>query len=180
MAKARAEIRGETFDPPAPEALARYRPNVGVVLVNGDGQLWLGRRSDSPGPRNWQFPQGGVDRGEDLLAAALRELHEETGAKSATPIGQTREWMAYAFPASHRRSRGSERWIGQKQIWFALRFTGEDAEFDLAAHNTPEFDAWRWVEPQDVLPHVVEFKQATYERVLEAFRPLITASLGAI
>lgn len=171
--------RREAFDPPAPEALARYRPNVGVVLVNGAGKLWLGRRSDSPGPRNWQFPQGGVDRGEDLLAAALRELHEETGARSATPIGRTSEWMAYAFPPSHRRSRGSDRWIGQKQIWFALRFTGEDAEFDLAAHDTPEFDAWRWVGPDEVLPQVVEFKQATYERVLETFRPLITPSSGA-
>jgi putative (di)nucleoside polyphosphate hydrolase len=170
---------GESVDPPSPEALARYRPNVGVVLINRDGKLWLGRRSDASGPRNWQFPQGGVDKGEQLLAAALRELHEETGARSASLIGRTSEWMAYAFPSAYRRGREMERWIGQKQIWFALRFTGQDSEFDLSAHETPEFDAWRWVDVDDVLPCVVEFKQATYERVLEVFRPLITRVSGA-
>jgi putative (di)nucleoside polyphosphate hydrolase len=170
---------GGEVDPPSPAALARYRPNVGVVLVNRDGMVWLGRRSDASGPRNWQFPQGGVDEGEDLLSAARRELHEETGASSATLIGRTREWMAYAFPSSYRRGRGFERWIGQKQIWFALRFTGEDSEFDLAAHETPEFDAWRWVDLDEVIPQVVEFKQPTYERVLETFRPLIHSVSGA-
>ena len=170
---------GEDGDPPSPVALARYRPNVGVVLINRDRKLWLGRRSDASGPRNWQFPQGGVDEGEPLLTAALRELHEETGARSAAAIGRTSEWIAYAFPSTYRRGRDLERWIGQKQIWFALRFTGQDSEFDLAAHDTPEFDAWRWVDADDVLPHVVEFKQATYERVLEAFRPLITGAPGA-
>jgi len=170
---------GGGVDPPAPKALARYRPNVGVVLINRDGKLWLGRRSEATGPRNWQFPQGGVDKGEDLLAAALRELHEETGASSATPVGRTSEWMAYAFPPSYRRGQRVQRWIGQKQIWFALRFTGEDSEFDLAAHETPEFDSWRWADPDEVLPCVVGFKQPTYERVLEAFRPLITRGPGA-
>ncbi len=166
-------VQGEAEDPPSPPDLARYRPNVGIVLVNAEGKVWLGRRGDAPGPRNWQFPQGGVDPGESLLTAALRELHEETGAVSATPLARTRTWIAYAFPASHRRSAGFDTWVGQRQIWFALRFTGDDAEFDLQAHGHPEFDAWRWSGVDDVLGSVVEFKQRTYREVIAEFRPLI-------
>jgi putative (di)nucleoside polyphosphate hydrolase len=146
---------------------------VGIVLANARGQVWLGRRGDAPGPRNWQFPQGGVDPGESLLTAALRELREETGAVSASVMGRTDRWMAYAFPPTHRRGWEAEDWVGQKQIWFALRFTGEDSEFDLQSHGSPEFDAWRWSALDEVLDHVVDFKQQTYAEVIAAFRPLI-------
>ena len=94
--------------------LGRYRPNVGVVLLAADGRAWLGRRADVPGPRNWQFPQGGVDPGESLEAAAIRELREETGARSARVVGRTEDWLAYEFPPHARRARGKDRWIGQK------------------------------------------------------------------
>lgn len=160
-------------DPPAPDALDLYRPNVGIVLANPAGMVWLGRRADAPGPSNWQFPQGGVDPGEDLLSAALRELREETGAVSARLLGRTYEWVAYDFPPEHKR-RG-EIWIGQKQIWFALRFTGEDAEFDLAGHGEPEFDAWTWADLDGVMERVVVFKRPTYRRAIESLRPLIAA-----
>jgi putative (di)nucleoside polyphosphate hydrolase len=160
-------------DPACPEALMRYRPNVGIVLASAEGQVWLGRRGDAPGPRNWQFPQGGVDAGESLLGAALRELREETGAVSATFIGRTGDWMAYAFPHSHRRSRKMEPWIGQRQIWFAFRFTGADSEFDLKTHGEPEFDAWRWADLAEALDLVVEFKRPTYERVIDTLQPMI-------
>ena len=156
--------------------LSRFRPNVGVVLMRIDGKVWLGRRADTPGPFNWQFPQGGVDRGEALLDAAVRELREETGATSVSLLGRTDDWIAYIFPPHHGRSKAAEGWLGQKQVWFAFRFTGEDREIDLAGHDQVEFDAWRWAGIDEVLDTVVDFKRETYRRVIEAFGPLARAS----
>ena len=152
--------------------LSRYRPNVGIVLLHEDGRAWLGRRSGTPGPYNWQFPQGGVDRGEDLEAAARRELREETGATTVELLGRTHDWIAYDFPPNHQRRRFFSRWIGQKQMWFAFRFRGDDSEINLTQHHEIEFDAWRWASLDDALTSVVEFKRDTYRKVLDAFRPL--------
>ena len=151
--------------------LDRYRPNVGIVLFNPAGKVWLGRRADAPGPRNWQFPQGGMDAGEAPLAAAKRELLEETGATSTSLLGRTADWLAYSFPPGHRLKAGKQ-WLGQKQLWFAFRFTGEDAEFDLATHHEIEFDAWRWADLDEALDLVVAFKLETYRTVIEGFRSL--------
>jgi len=153
--------------------LKRYRPNVGVVLARSDGKVWLGRRADTPGPDNWQFPQGGVDAGESLEAAALRELAEETGVTSARIIGRTDDWLAYAFPPGHNGSKVARGWIGQKQMWFAAKFLGEDAEIDLASHHHIEFDAWRWADLDEAPEVVVPFKRETYRKVVEAFRTLL-------
>jgi putative (di)nucleoside polyphosphate hydrolase len=158
-----------------PADLSQFRPNVGIVLLSGDGRVWLGRRADTSGSRNWQFPQGGVDEGEDLHDAALRELWEETGATSVRLIGRTSDWIAYRFPENYRRSKAARGWLGQKQIWFAFRFTGEESEFDLAAHEPAEFDLWRWADFDEALESVVEFKRETYRQVAEAFQPLLLA-----
>jgi putative (di)nucleoside polyphosphate hydrolase len=150
--------------------LSAYRPNVGVVLFHPDGRVWLGRRAQTPGPYNWQFPQGGVDDGEDREAAALRELAEETGVRSTALLGRTDGWLAYDFPADHSGSKIAKGWKGQRQVWFALRFEGQDAEIDLNAHGHPEFDAWRWGDLHEAPGLVVPFKRATYEAVVETFR----------
>lgn len=153
--------------------LSHFRPNVGIVLARPDGRVWLGRRADTPGPTNWQFPQGGVDAGEALLDAALRELREETGAVSVTFLGRTQDWIAYAFPPEHKGRKAARGWLGQKQVWFAFRFLGDEREIDLGGHPEVEFDAWRWAGLDEALTGVVAFKRATYQTVIETFRPLI-------
>ncbi|MFN4069329.1 MAG: RNA pyrophosphohydrolase, partial [Brevundimonas aurantiaca] len=114
--------------------LTLYRPNVGVVLFNGAGQVWYGRRHATPGPHNWQFPQGGVDDGEDLTVAALRELKEETGVTSVEFLARTDDWILYDFPPEAMNNPKAWRGFkGQRQQWFAFRFTGKDSEIDLQA-----------------------------------------------
>ena len=152
--------------------LSAYRPNVGVVLFNTAGQVWLGRRANTPEPWNWQFPQGGVDEGENLEAAALRELQEETGVRSVELLGRTGGWIVYDFPEDMRGPRAWQGFKGQKQVWFAFRFTGEDSEFDLEAHGEPEFDAWRWGDLEEAPDLIVPFKREVYQQVVAAFEDL--------
>ena len=149
--------------------VSAYRPNVGVVLFHQDGRVWLGRRAGTPAPFNWQFPQGGVDDGEDLEAAAFRELQEETGVCSARLLGRTADWLTYDFPAEHKSSKVYKGWKGQKQIWFALRFEGDDSEINLDQHHPPEFDAWRWGALSEAPGLVVPFKRPIYEIVQQTF-----------
>ncbi len=158
--------------------LTLYRPNVGVVLFHPDGRVWLGRRAKTEPPHNWQFPQGGVDDGEDLQDAARRELQEETGAVSITYLGRTDGWLTYDFPplVAEQMRRG---WKGQRQVWFAFRFDGEEAEFDLAAHHPPEFDAWRWGYLEEAPELIVPFKRPAYEAVATAFAPFAARKSAA-
>jgi putative (di)nucleoside polyphosphate hydrolase len=148
-----------------------YRPNVGVVLFNPQGRVWLGRRANSKGPHNWQFPQGGIDAGEDLLEAAKRELAEETGVVSTELMARTDGWIRYDFPEGYGGSKAARGYRGQRQVWFAMRFTGDDGEVDLEAHDEIEFDAWRWARLQEAPDLVVPFKRPAYEKVVAAFAP---------
>ncbi len=152
--------------------LSLYRPNVGVVLFNRAGKVWYGRRAGTSPPYNWQFPQGGIDAGEDLEAAARRELHEETGVVSAELLGHTADWVVYDFPPEAMKNAKAWRgFIGQKQMWFAFLFTGEDSEIDLNGDEDIEFEAWRWGELADACELIVPFKRAAYEQVVATFLP---------
>lgn len=149
---------------------APYRLNVGVLLFNPDGLVFVGRRTDTRDA--WQMPQGGIDPGEDPAAAALREMAEEVGTDKGEIVGETRDWLAYDLPSELQGRLWSGRYRGQKQKWFAVRFTGTDADIDLAAHE-PEFDAWRWVALEEVPRLIVPFKRPVYERVIAELGPLV-------
>lgn len=152
--------------------LAGYRPNVGACIFNKDGLVWLGRRVRSSGPRNWQFPQGGVDPGEDLLDAARRELREETGIRSVSLLARAEGWITYDFPPGSTGSKVAQGWRGQTQAWFAFRFEGDESEIDLEAHKHVEFDAWRWARLEEAVDLVVPFKREAYGKVVAAFARL--------
>lgn len=152
-----------------------YRPCVGVMLVNADGKVFVGKRIDNREGDWWQMPQGGVDEGEDLEEAAYRELEEETGLdrRSATLLSSTREELLYDLPAALIGKLWGGRYRGQRQTWYLARFEGTDEDIDLAAHHSPEFSEWKWIDP-DLLPElIVPFKKRVYRSVLEEFRALI-------
>jgi putative (di)nucleoside polyphosphate hydrolase len=155
-----------------------YRPNVGIALFNAAGLVLIGRRFKDDGPEivlpghEWQMPQGGIDAQEGPREAVKRELWEETGVESADYLGET-DWLTYEFPpyfgpASHRLAQ----FRGQRQKWFALRFTGSDQEIDpLASRNDqpPEFDQWRWERLEGVADLVVPFRRDVYLAVARQF-----------
>jgi putative (di)nucleoside polyphosphate hydrolase len=154
-----------------------YRPNVGIALFNAEGRVLIGRRFRDDGPEiilpglEWQMPQGGVDEGEDLRAAALRELWEETSVQSADYLGET-DWHVYEFPPYDGPLHRLSKFRGQRQKWFALRFTGSEAEIDpLTPRNDQpaEFDAWRWERLDRVADLVVPFRREVYRAVAESF-----------
>lgn len=155
--------------------LLPYRPNVGAVLFNCDGLVFIAKRADMPsseGPASgWQLPQGGIDEGEDPRGAVLRELEEETGTGRAEIIGEHPEWLTYDLPSHLVGVALHGRYRGQRQRWFALRFTGTDSDIRLDHDPRPEFDAWRWAPLADLPALAVPFKRAIYEVLVKSFAP---------
>ena len=152
-----------------------YRPCVGVMLVNAEGRVFVGQRIDSKEGDAWQMPQGGIDDGEELHPAALRELEEETGiaADLVTILAESREEYLYDLPDQLIGKLWGGRYRGQRQRWLLVRFNGEDEQIRLDAHAHPEFLAWRWVEPEQLPDLIVPFKKRVYRQVVEEFRALI-------
>lgn len=148
-----------------------FRANVGIVLMRGNREVFLGRRT---GGRGWQFPQGGIRRGEALEQAVFRELHEEVGLQGAEVelVGRTERWLRYRLPSRYVRRNRRPVCIGQKQRWFLLRLRSDDVAFDFGCTSEPEFDQWRWVQYWEPVREVIYFKRPVYARALTELAPL--------
>nr|WP_303626245.1 RNA pyrophosphohydrolase [Rhodopseudomonas palustris] len=159
-----------------------YRRNVGIALFNADGRVLIGRRFRDDGPEiilpglEWQMPQGGIDADEVPEVAVMRELWEETGVTDAEILGAT-DWVTYDFPPYDGPAHRLAVFRGQRQKWFALRFTGQDSDIDpLAVRNgmPPEFDAWRWERLDRVADLVVPFRREVYREVARSFARFVS------
>ena len=147
-----------------------YRRGVGLALFNRQGLVFAAQRIDTPGEA-WQMPQGGIDPGESPRQAAMRELKEEIGTDRAEIVAELDEWLFYDLPAEVAGRTWRGRYKGQTQKWFALQFTGSDADIDLATAH-PEFKSWRWMALDQVAAAIVAFKRPIYERVAKEFAPV--------
>lgn len=149
-----------------------YRPNVGIILCNSANKLLWARRI---GQNAWQFPQGGIKPDETPEEALYRELWEEVGLKPAQVelLANTREWLRYRLPRGLMRLDEKPVCIGQKQIWFLLRFSGDEADVNLRCSEKPEFDGWKWVDYWHPLTEVVTFKKKVYTIALNEFAPVL-------
>jgi putative (di)nucleoside polyphosphate hydrolase len=148
-----------------------FRANVGIVLMRGSGEVFLGRRT---GGRGWQFPQGGMRAGETVEQALFRELHEEVGLTSSDValLGRTARWLRYRLPSRYIRRNRHPVCVGQKQRWFLLKLEREDARFELESTSQPEFDEWRWTSYWEPVREVIYFKRAVYVKALEELAPI--------
>jgi putative (di)nucleoside polyphosphate hydrolase len=147
-----------------------YRPCVGVTLINAQGLIFAGQRIDSTTDA-WQMPQGGIDTGEKSRAAALRELHEETGvtADLVTFVAKTTDWVTYDLPPELLGRVWGGKYRGQRQKWYLFRYHGRDDQIRLDMDH-PEFARWKWIGADEIIARIVPFKQAVYGQVIAAFR----------
>jgi putative (di)nucleoside polyphosphate hydrolase len=155
-----------------------YRPNVGIALFSRRGRVLIARRIADDGPEivlpqcKWQMPQGGIDPDEDTEAAARRELFEETGVTSADVLAAAPDWLTYDFPPYDGPPHRLARFRGQRQRWYAMRFTGDDREIDVAGApggEPAEFSEWRWEHLPAIVDLVVPYKRAIYAEVVKTF-----------
>lgn len=148
-----------------------FRANVGIILVNRANKVFWGQRIRQT---SWQFPQGGVKKGESALAALYRELYEEVGLRpqDVIVVGCTKKWLKYRLPANLIR-QVEPLCIGQKQKWFLLRLVSDDSQINLSATNVPEFGDWRWVNYWSPIKHVIAFKRTVYRKALEQLCSLV-------
>ena len=147
-----------------------YRANVGVMVLNKSGDVFVAQRLEHYA-NAWQMPQGGIDPGEAPAEAALRELEEETGINSSKVVilSETQNWISYELPADLIPKLWNGQYRGQKQKWFLMRFLGEDTDIDIETEE-PEFSAWKWIAPSALPDAIVPFKRDVYVAVLEAFQ----------
>ena len=151
-----------------------YRPNVGIMVLNAAGDVFMAHRTDCR-KQAWQMPQGGIDKGEDEYAAALRELYEETSISSVTLIAESLHWYTYDFPTGvHFVSEKKKAFAGQTQKWFLFEFTGNESEINLDKPDA-EFNQWKWMPVERIVDVIVPFKRDVYRQVVDEFMPFIDA-----
>ncbi len=155
-----------------------FRPNVGIIICNGDGKVFWARRVG--GKDAWQFPQGGIDAGESPEQALFRELYEEVGlrAHQVEVLAQTDRWLRYHLPRQYWRRGPGPRCVGQKQKWFLLRLRVPDSAIQLDAHGSPEFDHWEWVDYWHPIDRVIHFKREVYRLAMQELEPVVPKSMG--
>ena len=135
----------------------RYRPCVGLMLLNAQNEVFVGRRLDHPS-RYWQMPQGGIEEGESTIAAAWREMGEEIGSRNASLLAEHSEWLHYDLPPHLQARMWNGRYCGQRQRWFLFRFLGADQEISIATQQ-PEFSQWQWLALESLVAEIVPFKR---------------------
>lgn len=146
-----------------------FRLNVGIVLSNASGKLFWGKRAAKT--NGWQFPQGGINVGEEIVEAMFRELHEELGLVKADVkiIAESTQWLCYYLPKHFRRYYSKPLVIGQKQKWFLLRLESDDSHIQLEAAETPEFCDYVWVDYWYPIKNIIPFKRHVYKSILQEF-----------
>ena len=147
------------------------RSGVGIVLLNNENKVFVARRIDNP-KQFWQMPQGGVDKGEDFLAAAYRELKEETDITSVSLIREIDGTTTYELPDHLLGIIWKGKYKGQKQKWFLMKFIGEDKEINIKTKN-PEFLDWKWIDLDQITNVVVSFKLHVYKELKEKVEKII-------
>ena len=153
------------------EKVLPLRIGVGVIVLNNENKIFVGKRKDNPVDK-WQMPQGGVDKNENLLAAMKRELYEETSIKNIKILKELDEWLEYELPKNLLGIIWKGKFRGQKQKWFVVRFTGEESEINLKTEH-PEFIEWKWVEMDELPKIIVDFKKDVYEKLLVELKKFI-------
>lgn len=150
-----------------PYAERPYRPGVGIMLLNGKGRVFVAQRLDMPSEA-WQMPQGGIDKGEDPLDAAWREMREEIGTDKAELAAESHDWFSYDLPPDLADRIWKGRFRGQRQKWFVFRFQGKDRDIDIETEH-PEFSAWKWAKMKKLPDLIVPFKRRLYAELIEEF-----------
>jgi len=145
-----------------------FRLGVGIMLVNADKKVFVGRRLDAPDSEAWQMPQGGIDHPETPEAALWREMKEEVGCNLGEIIAESQEWLTYDLPPDLRLTLWDGQFQGQKQKWFLVKFLGEDKDINIQT-QVPEFTAWRWADFKELPDLIVPFKRDVYLKVVQEF-----------